>query len=67
MLGVQGSGMDTYPKDLNELERTFSSEEACHQYLVGLRWPDGFRCPVCGHKGGWVLNTGLYKCMDMDA
>jgi transposase-like protein len=56
--------MDTYPKDLDELERTFSSEEACHQYLVGLRWPDGFRCPVCGHEGGWVLNTGLYKCKD---
>lgn len=56
--------MDTYPKDLDELERTFSSEEACHQYLVGLRWPDGFRCPVCEHEGGWVLNTGLYKCKD---
>jgi transposase-like protein/DNA-directed RNA polymerase subunit RPC12/RpoP len=56
--------MDTYPKNLEELEKTFSTEEACHQYLVGLRWPDGFRCPDCGHEGGWLLKDGLYKCKD---
>ena len=26
-----------------------ASEEACRDYLA-LRWPEGFRCPRCGHE-----------------
>jgi transposase-like protein len=54
--------MDTYPKDLEELELNFSTEEACRHYLFNLRWPDGFRCPACGHEGAWKLKGGLFKC-----
>lgn len=57
-----GMIVDTYPKTLAELEQAFSNEEACQEYLIGLRWPDGFRCPDCGHEGGWMLSDGLYKC-----
>ena len=28
----------------------FATEEACREYLVQLRWPDGFRCPRCGSE-----------------
>jgi len=32
---------EDYPRMLLELERRFSSEEACVEYLAALRWPDG--------------------------
>lgn len=54
--------METYPKDLEELELNFSTEEACRNYLFDLRWPEGFRCPACGHDGAWKLQSDLFKC-----
>lgn len=56
--------MEAYPKDLEELELSFSTEEACRNYLVKLRWPEGFRCPICGHDSAWKLQGGLFKCID---
>ena len=29
----------------------FGTEEQCRAALVRLRWPDGFVCPCCGHRG----------------
>ena len=54
--------MEEYPKNLEELELNFSTEEACRKYLFDLRWPDGFRCPACGGAKAWVLAHGLFKC-----
>jgi hypothetical protein len=31
-----------------ELAKRFATEAACRDYLIQLRWPDGFRCPVLG-------------------
>ena len=33
-----------------QFEKMFPNEEACSAYLVGRRWPDGVRCPRCGHS-----------------
>ncbi len=38
--------MEDYPQNLTEFEARFSSEEACQEYLVRLRWPDSKR--ACG-------------------
>jgi len=54
--------MEDYPKTLVELEQRFSTEEACRGYLFQLRWPEGFRCPVCAHSEAWKLRGGLFKC-----
>lgn len=54
--------MKMYPKNLEELELNFSSEEACRDYLASLRWPNGFLCPACGHGELWRLADGLLKC-----
>ena len=54
--------MEEYPKNLTELEQSFSTEEACRDYLCRLRWPEGFRCPRCGQTTAWALKTGLFKC-----
>lgn len=32
-------------------QQRFSNDDACEDYLFDLRWPDGFRCPVCGFDG----------------
>lgn len=53
---------EDYPHTLPELERRFSSEQACRQYLFILRWPDGFICPRCSGKTSWPMNRGLWKC-----
>lgn len=58
--------MEDYPRNLLELEERFTTEAACAQYLRQLRWPDGFRCPRCGHDRAWPLKTGLLRCAACD-
>ena len=45
--------LDDFPRTEPEFHRRFNSEEACREYWARVRWPDGFVCPRCGHKGGW--------------
>lgn len=54
--------MEDYPRTLAELEARFHDEAACRDYLVTLRWPDGFICPACGHKAGWKVTPLRYEC-----
>ena len=54
--------MEDYPKTLQEFEDRFSSEAACRDYLVALRWPEGFRCPRCGHRQAWPVRAVLLEC-----
>src|SRR5579872_5164649 len=56
--------MEDYPRDLTEFEARFATEEACREYLFRLRWPDGFRCPRCGHGVGWPLQGVLWQCAE---
>jgi len=58
--------MDGYPKTLAELEGEFSTEEACRGYLVGLRWPEGYRCPRCQGTKAWEDGAGLFRCVTCD-
>src|ERR1043165_3154562 len=32
---------------LLEFQNRFPSEEVCWNYLVKMRWPEGYRCPDC--------------------
>lgn len=54
--------MDDYPKTLSEFESRFSVDEACAEYLVRLRWPEGFVCPVCGGREAWRTERLLFHC-----
>lgn len=54
--------MEDYPTNQLEFEARFSDEEACRECLARVRWPDGFRCPSCGHAGNWVSRRGLSQC-----
>lgn len=54
--------MEDYPRDLTEFEARFSTEAACREYLLRLRWPDGFCCPRCGGRKTWPLRGVLLQC-----
>jgi transposase-like protein len=49
-------------RSLIEFQREFFTEEACAQHLKKIRWPEGFRCPRCGHDKAWFIRTR--KVMD---
>lgn len=48
---------------LAELERQFTTEKFCSQYLFRLRWPEGFKRPRCKSKKVWLMKRGLCKCV----
>ena len=47
--------MAELPRSLPEFEARFPDDAACARWLMEKRWPDGFRCPACGHDKGWEL------------
>jgi transposase-like protein len=53
---------DAYPRTILELEDRFATEAACREYLMRLRWPEGFVCPRCGYQGGWSATRGRVVC-----
>jgi transposase-like protein len=53
---------EDYPKTILELERRFSTDEACREYLFELRWPDGFVCPRCQGSSAWPASRGRLIC-----
>jgi transposase-like protein len=54
--------VEDYPRTILDLERRFSSEEACRDYLFRLRWPEGFVCPRCGGGSWWPASRGRLVC-----
>ena len=55
--------MVQHPKTLIEFMELYPTEEACREALFAHRWPQGFRCPRCGHEKAWHLSgRGLYEC-----
>ena len=45
-----------------DFESRFSPEEACVEYLIQMRWPDGFVCPSCGGPKAWRTGRMLFHC-----
>jgi transposase-like protein len=59
--GHPRAGRD-YPRDWRELLAWFPDDEACLEYIAGLRWPEGFACPRCGERRAWRVRRGLLRC-----
>src|SRR5437867_2093096 len=53
---------EDFPRTMWELERRFSTESACREYLFSLRWPEGFRCPACGATPARQMGRNLWHC-----
>jgi transposase-like protein len=52
-----------YPGTFQEFLAWFPDDQACLDYLAGLRWPDGFVCPACGVADEpWRTGRGLWMC-----
>jgi len=52
---------------LNWLEfiKKFSTEEDCRNHLYKIRWPDGFRCPMCNHDRAYkIAKRSLFECSE---
>lgn len=50
---------------LVEFQERFATEEKCHEHLFRMKWPDGFKCPKCGHTQAYKITTRrlpLYEC-----
>jgi transposase-like protein len=54
--------VDEFSGTLVDVESRFGSERACWDYLVKLRWPEGFRCPRCGGRTAWTTTRRLFVC-----
>lgn len=54
-----------FPKTIFEFQKRFSTEEACMDFLIQSRWPDGFICPQCGAREYyWKAQRQLLECKD---
>jgi len=48
---------------LLQFQKKFGTEKACQKQLFRLRWPEGFKCPRCGHAEAYFHRTRhLYQC-----
>ena len=54
-------GVD-YPRTLQEFDDWFATEDKCANYLMRLRWPQGFSCPGCGSQTSWLTARNLLHC-----
>jgi hypothetical protein len=42
-----------------------STEAECEDYLIQLRWADGFHCPRCDHECFYKIETRkLFECRE---
>ena len=52
-----------YPDTIREFFHMFSDEPSCLNYLIGLRWPTGYRCPVCNQTSTpWHESRNRLAC-----
>ena len=51
------------PKTLIDFMEMYQTEEDCRQALFEHRWPDGYRCPRCGHDQAYAhKKRPLFQC-----
>ncbi|MNW46297.1 Transposase zinc-ribbon domain protein [compost metagenome] len=51
---------------LIQFQKAFQTEEACHEHLYKMKWPDGFCCPRCSGRKSYEVTTRrlpLYECV----
>ena len=54
--------MEPYPQTVMEFRDRFATEQACRDYIVNLRWPEGFICPRCQSAKAWTMKRGKFWC-----
>jgi len=50
--------------NLKEFMDRFATENDCREHFFKLRWPEGFKCPKCDHRGySFIKYRNLYQCL----
>ena len=51
------------PENLLEAIRYFADPQVAHDFMVGMRWENGVRCPICkGANVSFYSNRRIYRC-----
>lgn len=56
------SNIEDYPKNYQEFLARFKEEGDCWDYIIKLRWPNGFKCGKCGGGEYYVNNRKVIEC-----
>src|SRR5437899_12281910 len=52
-----------FPRTVLEFQKRFAAEDACLEYLIASRWPEGFVCARCGSTDAWwKASRRLFEC-----
>jgi len=54
--------IEIYPKDFQEFLAQFTSEQACWDYLMKVRWPNGYECQHCHSQKYWLTSKHKVHC-----
>jgi transposase-like protein len=54
--------MEAYPQTILQFREWFATEAACRDYIMRLRWPNGFVCPRCHTDKAWTMQRGKFWC-----
>lgn len=57
--------MDFSQLSIEQFNERFSTEAACAEYILQIKWPQGFSCPKCKCKHAYLINTRrlpLFEC-----
>jgi len=57
---------EKYPNDFQEFLVHFPDERACWQYLIDIRWSDGYVCPNCKSARYWLTSKHKIHCSDCE-
>ena len=50
-----------YPANQIDFEMMFETEEQCLEYIIKIKWPDGFICSNCGNNSYWSSTRQYVK------
>jgi len=49
-----------------QFEKKFQTDQDCYDHLYAMKWPEGFKCPICLHTKCYMIGTRklpLYQCV----
>lgn len=56
--------VEDYPRTLVELMQRFTNDQECLEYLIKVKWPNGFICPICKGEKYWIASRNRVICSE---
>jgi len=57
---------EKYPRHFQEFLAQFPDERSCWQYLIDIRWSEGYVCQYCGSKRYWLTSKHKIHCSNCE-